>query len=179
MREEAITSLYLRTLPKRLAIADLGCSSGPNTFFVISEVIKLVEKLCREHNHHRSPEYQVFMNDLPGNDFNNIFKSLGSFKENLNKEMGDGNNNIGHVFSLGFLVLSMTGFFQTKVCIFFIPLTAFNGYPRYYYICLLLLLLVLHRILDLDHLHLLNYKNEEDAPNFHHITILNILLEKS
>lgn len=101
MREEAITSLYLRTLPKRLAIADLGCSSGPNTFFVISEVIKLVEKLCREHNHHRSPEYQVFMNDLPGNDFNNIFKSLGSFKENLNKEMGDGNNNIGPCFLTG------------------------------------------------------------------------------
>lgn len=84
--EEAINSLYCSTLPRSLAIADLGCSSGPNTFFVVSEVIKSVEKLCRELNH-PSPEYQVFMNDLPGNDFNSIFKSLGNFKQKLRNEM--------------------------------------------------------------------------------------------
>ncbi|CAJ2646456.1 unnamed protein product [Trifolium pratense] len=86
MREEAIRNLYCRTFPKRLGIADLGCSSGPNTLFVISEVIKLVEKLCKEKNH-ESPEYQVFLNDLPGNDFNNLFESLERFKEKLNDEV--------------------------------------------------------------------------------------------
>ncbi|CAJ1930249.1 unnamed protein product [Sphenostylis stenocarpa] len=86
MREEAISSLYRSILPKRLAIADLGCSSGPNALFVISEAIKLVEKLCRELKH-ESPQYQIFMNDLPGNDFNNIFKSLHSFKEKLRSEI--------------------------------------------------------------------------------------------
>jgi jasmonate O-methyltransferase len=86
MREEAIRNLYGRTFPKRLGIADLGCSSGPNTLFVISEVIKLVEKLCKEQNH-ESPEYQVFLNDLPGNDFNNLFESLERFKEKLNDEV--------------------------------------------------------------------------------------------
>ncbi|KAL2966496.1 hypothetical protein AAZX31_16G121000 [Glycine max] len=60
-------------------IADLGCSSGPHTLFVVNEFIKIVEKLCRELNH-KSPEYnkQVFLND-----FNNIFKSLDNFKEKL------------------------------------------------------------------------------------------------
>ncbi|XP_020218349.1 salicylate carboxymethyltransferase [Cajanus cajan] len=86
MREEAISSLYRSMVPRHLAIADLGCSCGPNTLFVISEVIKSVEKLCVELNH-KSPEYQFFMNDLPGNDFNSIFKSLDSFKQKLSNEI--------------------------------------------------------------------------------------------
>ncbi|KAL5063769.1 hypothetical protein RYX36_025506 [Vicia faba] len=86
LREEAITNLYCDTLPKSLAIADLGCSSGPNTLLVISEFIKVVENLCRKFNQ-KSPEYKVFMNDLSENDFNSIFKSLDTFKENLYHEM--------------------------------------------------------------------------------------------
>ncbi|KAK7360052.1 hypothetical protein VNO77_02024 [Canavalia gladiata] len=86
IREEAITSLYCNTVPRSLAIADMGCSSGPNTLFVVSEIIKTVENLCREL-HQKSPEYKVFLNDLPGNDFNNIFRSLDSFKEKLLDEM--------------------------------------------------------------------------------------------
>ncbi|KAG4941314.1 hypothetical protein JHK87_045185 [Glycine soja] len=89
IREEAITSLYCNTVPRSLAVADLGCSSGPNTLLVVSEFIKIVEKLCRELNH-KSPEYKVFLNDLPGNDFSNIFKSLDSFKEKLCDEMESG-----------------------------------------------------------------------------------------
>ncbi|KAI9081277.1 hypothetical protein K1719_036777 [Acacia pycnantha] len=89
IREEAITKLYRKMLPESIMISDLGCSSGPNTFFVVSEVIKTVEKLCRELNH-QSPEYQVFLNDLPGNDFNNIFRSLASFKDRLSHEMVSG-----------------------------------------------------------------------------------------
>ena len=30
--------------------------------------------------------FQVFLNDLPHNDFNSIFRSLGSFYEKLEKE---------------------------------------------------------------------------------------------
>ncbi|KAK7250896.1 hypothetical protein RIF29_33655 [Crotalaria pallida] len=86
IRDEAIASLYRSTLPRSLTIADLGCSSGPNTFFVVSETIKVVEKLCRELDH-KSPEYVVLLNDLPGNDFNNIFKSLTNFKEKLMNEL--------------------------------------------------------------------------------------------
>jgi len=86
LRDEAITNLYCNTLHRSLAIADLGCSFGPNTFLVISEIIKVVEKHCQEL-HHKSPEYKVFLNDLPGNDFNNVFKSLDTFREKLRDEM--------------------------------------------------------------------------------------------
>ncbi|KAI9100854.1 hypothetical protein K1719_024216 [Acacia pycnantha] len=90
IREEAITNMYhnmlLPTTTRSLVIADLGCSSGPNTFIVVSEVIKTVEKLRQELNH-QSLEYQVFLNDLPSNDFNSIFRSLDNFKEKLNPEM--------------------------------------------------------------------------------------------
>ncbi|XP_014519624.1 salicylate carboxymethyltransferase-like [Vigna radiata var. radiata] len=87
-REEAMSRLYRSMRPKRLAIADLGCSSGPNALLVMSEAIKLVEKLCRELKQ-ESPEYEIYLNDLPGNDFNNIFKSLESFKERLRNEIED------------------------------------------------------------------------------------------
>ncbi|KAI9111263.1 hypothetical protein K1719_017675 [Acacia pycnantha] len=82
IRDEAIRSIYNGNLPKSLAIADLGCSSGPNTLFITCDLIETVEMLCRELNH-ESPEYIIFLNDLPGNDFNNIFKSLECFKQNL------------------------------------------------------------------------------------------------
>ncbi|XP_058773481.1 S-adenosyl-L-methionine:benzoic acid/salicylic acid carboxyl methyltransferase 3-like [Vicia villosa] len=85
-RVKAITNLYCSLSPRSLAIADFGCSSGPNTLLVTSEVIKVVEKLCQELNH-QSPEYKVFLNDLSGNDFNSIFKSLDTFKEKLRDEI--------------------------------------------------------------------------------------------
>ncbi|KAG6647006.1 hypothetical protein CIPAW_07G048600 [Carya illinoinensis] len=87
--EDAITQLYCSTLPKSLVIADLGCSSGPNTLFVVSELIKVVNQL-RQKLGHRSPEYQVFLNDLPRNDFNAIFKSLPRFQKKMSSQLGAG-----------------------------------------------------------------------------------------
>ncbi|XP_021685465.2 S-adenosyl-L-methionine:benzoic acid/salicylic acid carboxyl methyltransferase 2 isoform X2 [Hevea brasiliensis] len=87
--EEAISNLYSSTYPKSLAIADLGCSSGPNTLSALSELIKVVDKLCGRLGR-QSPEYQVFLNDLPGNDFNTIFRSLPGFQERMKKQLEDG-----------------------------------------------------------------------------------------
>ncbi|KAI9111284.1 hypothetical protein K1719_017696 [Acacia pycnantha] len=89
IRDEAIRSIYNGKLPKSLAIADLGCSSGPNTLFMTCELIETVEMLCRELNH-ESPEYIIFLSDLPSNDFNNIFKSLELFKQNLSTRVVGG-----------------------------------------------------------------------------------------
>jgi jasmonate O-methyltransferase len=85
-RVKAIANLYCTIHPRSFAIAELGCSSGPNTLSVISEIIKVVEKLCQELNH-KSPEYKVFLNDLPGNDFNSVFMSLDTFKKSLRDEI--------------------------------------------------------------------------------------------
>ncbi|KAH7566368.1 hypothetical protein JRO89_XS08G0145900 [Xanthoceras sorbifolium] len=85
--EEAITDLYSSSFPAKLAIADLGCSSGPNTLLVASEVIKIVNNICKKLGNQSPPEYQVLLNDLTGNDFNTIFRSLPSFQEKLKTQM--------------------------------------------------------------------------------------------
>ncbi|KAM7267230.1 hypothetical protein ACFE04_009396 [Oxalis oulophora] len=59
-------------------IVDLGCSSGPNTLFFISKVLDIVSQIHNQESMKKF-EFEVFLNDLPGNDFNLIFKSLHSF----------------------------------------------------------------------------------------------------
>ncbi|KAL5752617.1 hypothetical protein ACOSQ2_023124 [Xanthoceras sorbifolium] len=68
--------------PTNFKVADLGCSSGPNTFLVISEILDTIHATCQQFNQ-KSPEIQVFLNDLPENDFNSIFKSLPAFYQRV------------------------------------------------------------------------------------------------
>ena len=80
--------MYNDNISKCFKIADLGCSSGANTFLVISEIIDTIHGLCQQ-NKQKEPEFSVSLNDLPENDFNSIFKSLPAFYEKLKKEKGD------------------------------------------------------------------------------------------
>ncbi|CAA7058241.1 unnamed protein product [Microthlaspi erraticum] len=58
-------------------IADLGCATGPNTFFLIDDIIKSVETTLGSNSLKTTkPEFLVFFNDLPKNDFNTLFISL-------------------------------------------------------------------------------------------------------
>lgn len=86
--EETIKDIYTDDFPKCFKVADLGCSSGPNTLLVISQIMDIVHCLSKQ-NGHKAPEFQVSLNDLPENDFNTIFKSLPAFYANLMKEKGD------------------------------------------------------------------------------------------
>lgn len=86
--EEAVKEVYKAVLPENMVVADLGCSSGPNTFHVVSAVIDVVDDQSRRLGR-PPPEVQFFLNDLPGNDFNTIFQSLGGYKEKLKEEKGD------------------------------------------------------------------------------------------
>ncbi|KAG2291265.1 hypothetical protein Bca52824_037934 [Brassica carinata] len=74
---KTLQQLYKETRPKSLGIADLGCSSGPNTLSTIRDIIKAVIPL---------PEFSVSLNDLPRNDFNSIFKSLPDFHIELKRD---------------------------------------------------------------------------------------------
>lgn len=86
--EETIKHMYNDNFPECLRVADLGCSSGPNTLLAISQIIDIVHSLSQKHGHN-TPEFQVFLNDLPENDFNTLFKSLPTFYANLLRNKGD------------------------------------------------------------------------------------------
>ncbi|KAA8520355.1 hypothetical protein F0562_014611 [Nyssa sinensis] len=86
--KNTLKDMYNDNFPECFNIADLGCSSGPNTLLVISNIIDTLHGLCLQNNG-KAPEFQVFLNDLPNNDFNTIFKSLSTFYAKLKKEKGD------------------------------------------------------------------------------------------
>ncbi|KAL5766453.1 hypothetical protein ACOSP7_017070 [Xanthoceras sorbifolium] len=87
--EETIKDMLMTTcFSASFKIADLGCSSGPNTLLVISEILDTIHAMCQQFNQ-KSPEIQVFLNDLPENDFNSVFKSLPAFNRRLKKDNGD------------------------------------------------------------------------------------------
>ncbi|KAF3528010.1 hypothetical protein DY000_02036431 [Brassica cretica] len=88
---ETLQELYKETKPKSLGIADLGCSSGPNTLSTIRDIIKAVEfSHRREIPSQPLPEFSIFLNDLPGNDFNSIFKNLPDFHIELKRDAKNG-----------------------------------------------------------------------------------------
>ncbi|XP_075496602.1 S-adenosyl-L-methionine:benzoic acid/salicylic acid carboxyl methyltransferase 2-like [Primulina tabacum] len=89
--EEAITELYISmNAPNNLCMAELGCSSGPNTMVVATEIVKIVRKLCLEIGR-QPPEFQIHLNDLTGNDFNSIFRdNLPMFQLELRDEKSRG-----------------------------------------------------------------------------------------
>ncbi|KAI3813562.1 hypothetical protein L1987_18288 [Smallanthus sonchifolius] len=81
--EQAVSDLRRSNVnfPKTLVMADLGCSSGPNTLLVGSMVINAVTKTSFEMGL-KSPEVQINLNDLPTNDFNTIFIALQELQGN-------------------------------------------------------------------------------------------------
>ncbi|XP_039118950.1 S-adenosyl-L-methionine:benzoic acid/salicylic acid carboxyl methyltransferase 3-like [Dioscorea cayenensis subsp. rotundata] len=85
MVEKALKNINGVIVSKSLVVADLGCSSGPNAFLVISQIINAaMEAGCQ-----KTKEIMFFLNDLQGNDFNTIFRSLSLFEKKVKEESGD------------------------------------------------------------------------------------------
>ncbi|GAY43043.1 hypothetical protein CUMW_071570 [Citrus unshiu] len=87
--EEAILGILCEKVPESIGIADLGCSSGPNSLLVISEIMDIIHARCRNLGR-PSPEFRVSLNDLPGNDFNSVFETLPAFFKKQKQEKGIG-----------------------------------------------------------------------------------------
>ncbi|KAJ9169927.1 hypothetical protein P3X46_018069 [Hevea brasiliensis] len=104
--QESIADLYSKNFPDCITMADMGCSSGPNTFLPIWQVIEALDETCRRLNR-KPPILQVFLNDLPENDFNFIFKTLPSFHKKLEEEKG---SNFGPCF-----IAAMPGNFYERL----------------------------------------------------------------
>lgn len=78
--------VYLETSPKSIGIADLGCSCGPNTLSTIKEFVETVEGIISRKKLQRPPpEFRIYLNDLPTNDFNAIFQALPEFYKEMKK----------------------------------------------------------------------------------------------
>ncbi|CAN0841200.1 Salicylate carboxymethyltransferase, partial [Linum grandiflorum] len=89
--DEAITQLVRSSTfpPKIFTMADLGCGSGPNTFLAVSGLVKSFFRISKNFDKEIPKEFHILLNDLPQNDFNNIFNSLREFKKQMTTEMGE------------------------------------------------------------------------------------------
>ncbi|XP_074313382.1 putative jasmonic acid carboxyl methyltransferase 2 isoform X1 [Silene latifolia] len=85
--EESTREVYITLKPECLMMADMGCSSGQNALQVVSRIIDVVDKASRNLNR-QCPQFGVFLNDLPGNDFNTLFNLLPSFNQELEEAKG-------------------------------------------------------------------------------------------
>ncbi|KAG9445296.1 hypothetical protein H6P81_016636 [Aristolochia fimbriata] len=56
-------------------VADLGCSCGQNTLFIVDVIVKHFTKKYEDAGA-EAPEFQVFFSDLPSNDFDTLFHLL-------------------------------------------------------------------------------------------------------
>uniref|UniRef100_A0A0D9WNT2 Uncharacterized protein n=1 Tax=Leersia perrieri TaxID=77586 RepID=A0A0D9WNT2_9ORYZ len=82
--DRVVRQVCTALLHPTMVVADLGCSVGANTLIFVSEVISTVADAQRRNELGCNPiELQFFLNDLPGNDFNQVFQSLQQFTKSV------------------------------------------------------------------------------------------------
>ncbi|CAK9135745.1 unnamed protein product [Ilex paraguariensis] len=88
MQVNAVHSLFSEDFHRKkvLNVADLGCTAGPNPLSVILIVKESLQRKCKALNC-QPPKLQVYLNDLPGNDFNSLFKDLSRIGEDQKSDV--------------------------------------------------------------------------------------------
>ncbi|XP_022564440.2 salicylate/benzoate carboxyl methyltransferase-like [Brassica napus] len=85
--ESIIEMLMNLDYPEYIKVTDLGCSSGRNTLFAMSEIVNTIIQSYHQKGRPNAPEIECCLNDLPHNDFNTTFKLVPSFLEKLKMEV--------------------------------------------------------------------------------------------
>nr|CAD1842774.1 unnamed protein product [Ananas comosus var. bracteatus] len=99
-QEAAVDSFRAAICPTTMTIADLGCSVGPNALLMASEIIDAIAQASHQLN--RGPsEIQVFLNDLPGNDFNTLFSLFPEFHKLRERKLQESEQEQVHCFISG------------------------------------------------------------------------------
>ncbi|KAL5058871.1 hypothetical protein RYX36_030475 [Vicia faba] len=91
LEENIILSVSNKSAKGCWKIADLGCSSGPNTLLSISNILDMIHNINMKLNHGK-PVFQVYLNDVFENDFNTIFNLLPDFYQQVKEK------NVGECF---------------------------------------------------------------------------------
>ncbi|XP_051144253.1 benzoate carboxyl methyltransferase-like [Andrographis paniculata] len=79
--EEAIEEMFVtKGFKKSFKFVDLGCASGPNTLIATFYVMETIKNICRDGS---LPQCEVYLNDLPNNDYNNLFRMLPNFHQRM------------------------------------------------------------------------------------------------
>ncbi|KAJ7539482.1 hypothetical protein O6H91_11G095400 [Diphasiastrum complanatum] len=77
---KGLLNLELPTDGTVVAVADLGCSTGPNTVSVVNFVVGRLRQRFMDSDSDlmksNMPDFQAFFSDLPSNDFNTLFQML-------------------------------------------------------------------------------------------------------
>ncbi|KAG8658266.1 hypothetical protein MANES_03G136100v8 [Manihot esculenta] len=73
--EETLDKVQLNSPEVPFQVAELGCSSGSNTLFIMDVIIKHMIKRYKSSGL-EPPEFFAFFSDLPSNDFNTLFQLL-------------------------------------------------------------------------------------------------------
>ncbi|KAM6553720.1 hypothetical protein CsatB_014482 [Cannabis sativa] len=75
--EETLDGVQLNSAEVPFVVADLGCSCGNNTIYIVDVIIKhMIKRYEALDHHHPPPEFSAFFSDLPSNDFNTLFQLL-------------------------------------------------------------------------------------------------------
>nr|CAD1842739.1 unnamed protein product [Ananas comosus var. bracteatus] len=100
-RQEAVIEAFRAVIcPTKMTIADLGCSVGLNALLMASEIIDAIARASHQLNR-RPPEIQVFLNDLPGNDFNTLFSLFPEFHKLRERKLQESEQEQVHCFISG------------------------------------------------------------------------------
>ncbi|OEL17542.1 Anthranilate O-methyltransferase 2 [Dichanthelium oligosanthes] len=110
---KAVTEVYMALSSSTIVIADPGCSSGPNALLFLSGVIRVIEDHCKRIGCHPPLELHFFLNDLPKNDFNNLFQSLEQIKKMV---VHSASNHGGEtIVTPPYYVIGVPGSFYTRL----------------------------------------------------------------